>query len=276
MIEDHFLTYLDQVTTVERKLVFQNAIETLTAAGIAGHEFQIDQMMESDDLGDASDFLLEVEVMLNTTIHLILKQFGVSLDDECPLPMATDILKALLAMDNWSDPASLSSACEAHETSEEILATLLDLTGNHRETDYIVHLAHVTPELIQRIDDVNHVIPENALPTLEERDRAIDRLKAFFAHYNAPILSQAVADLLLIGADYHAMMEHYEEAISSLDMEPAVNELVGFALASDLPNGKGLIHAIEEECQGWWDGHVGHASKIASLIEQRLSTVGVL
>lgn len=276
MTNNHFLVYLDQVATPERKLVFQEAIETLTAAGIRGHEFQIDEMMELDDLGDNAEFLLQIEATLSTIYHGILQQFGVTLDDACDLAMATDILKALLAMDNWSDPASLSDACESQESSEAILAELLELTGNKHAGDYLPHLVRVSSDLIQRIDDANHLYPESALPSSEEHTRAVDRLTAFFARYSAPILSQAISEMLLLGADYKALMEPYQEKVSNLELEAAVNELVGFALASDLPNGEELIKAIHDESQGWWDGQTSTATKATALVKERLKEAHAL
>ena len=276
MTNNHFLVYLDQVATPERKLVFQEAIETLTAAGIHGHEFQIDEMMELDDLGDNAEFLLQIEATLSTIYHGLLQQFGVTVDENCDLAMATDILKALLAMDNWSDPASLSDACESQESAEATLAELLELTGSKHAGDYLPHLDRVSPDLIQRIDDTNHLYPESALPSSEEHTRAVDRLTAFFARYSAPILSQAISEMLLLGADYRALMEPYQEKVSNLEIEPAVNELVGFALASDLPNGEELIKAIHDESQGWWDGQTSTATKVTALVKERLKEANAL
>lgn len=274
-MQDHFSKYLDQTATPERKLLLQNAIETLSQAGREDHVFFIDQMMEEEDVGDAGDFLLRVHVMLNQANHVMLKQFGVTLDDDCELDMSTDILKGILSMDNWSDPASISKQCESTETSEVVLATLLELVGAYHESDYLPHLERVSGDLIDRIDTLNQTFDDSALPSEEERERAQRRVEAFFARYSAPILSQAIGEMLLIGGGYHGLMEPYSEAIGDLPMDTAVNELVGFALASDLPNEK-LTDAIAEECQGWWDGDATKAASLSGMVRKRLKDANVL
>jgi hypothetical protein len=276
MVQGHFLTYLDGITTPERKLTIQNACLALTQLGVKDHEFWIDQMMEQDDLGDATDFLRDVDDMLCGAIHAVVLQFGVRLDDNCDTAMSADILMALKAMDNWQDKAALSNLAELDDTPESILSMMLAVTGQHHDTDYIHHLSYVSQSLIDRIDQLNESNDGSMLPTAEEHSRAQDRLRAYFASYSAPILSQAISEMLLIGGDYKGLISSYEKHIQELALEPAVNELTGFALASELPNGEKLKEAILAECQGWWDGNTDNATKVASLVTDRLKKAGAL
>lgn len=276
MDQGHFLTYLEGVTTPERKLTFQNACKALTQVGISDHEFWIDQMMEQDDLGDATDFCRDVEDLLNGAIHSVVMQFGVRLDDDCTTAMSTDILMALQAMDNWEDKSALSDLAEMDDTPESILSMMLAVTGTHHDTDYIHHLTYVSQSLIDRIDQLNVASDESLMPTREEHERAQTRLRAYFATYSAPILSQAISEMLLIGGDYHGIVSCYEKSLQGLDMEQAINELTGFALASELPNGESLRTAILAEGQGWWDGDTGNATKVYAMVTDRLKKVGVL
>jgi hypothetical protein len=276
MEQDHFLKYLDQVTSPERKLVFQDAIQALKQAGILDHVFWIDQMMEQDDLGDATDFLRDVEDMLRGAIASLMLRFGVRLDDQCPLVLSTDILKAIAAMDNWDDKAALSNLAELNEPPEAILSEMLQVTGSHHSAVYLPHLFYVSQNLIDRIDRLNAANWDAALPSREEHERAQTRLSAFYAGYSAPILSQAISEMLLIGGDYKGLLSSYEADVQKLAMEPAVNELVGFALASDLPNGDALKKAILDECQGWWDGDTNNATKLSSLVTERLKKANAL
>jgi hypothetical protein len=276
MEQGHFLKYLDQVTSPERKLVFQNAMDALTQAGIQDHSFWVDQMMEQDDLGDATDFLRDVEEMLKGAIASLMLRFGVRLDDSCPLALSTDILQAISRMDNWDDKAALSNLAELDETPEVILAEMLQVTGTRHSNDYLPHLFYVSQALIDRIDQLNATVWDAALPSREDHERAQSRLVAFFAGYSAPILSQAISEMLLIGGDYKGLLSSYEAEIQKLAMEPAVNELVGFALASELPNGEVLKKAVLDECQGWWDGDTNNATKLNGLVVERLKKANVL
>jgi hypothetical protein len=188
MMQDHFLQYLDRVTTPERKLAFQNAYQTLSQLGIADHVFWIDQMMEQDDLGDASDLLLEVENMLNGAMHSLLTQFGVIVDFDCPMAMSADMMMAILRLDNWEDPAVILATAEMDETPEVTLAALMAITGTKQEAEYLPHLTRVHLSLINRVAAVNQTSEDAALPTREEHERAQTRLDAYFAAYSAPIL----------------------------------------------------------------------------------------
>jgi len=276
MLRDPFLQFLDRATTAERKLVFQNAYLILAHAGLRDHVFWIDQMMESDEETDTSSFLFTIETLLNGAIHDTVLQFGVRLDDACPLAMSTEILQGILAMDNWDDAEALSNAAEIDESSEVALAAMLAIVGAHHEADYLPHLTSVSLNLINRIDAVNQTTYAGVLPTTEEHARAHERLTMFFATYSAPILSHAISEMLLIGGDYKGLVSNYESSISTLAMVEAVNELVGFALASDLPNGAALQQAVLNESQGWWDGDVTNATKLAALISERLKKANAL
>lgn len=276
MVQDPFLQFLNSVTTVERKLAFQNAYQVLLQVGLRDHVFQIDQMMESDEDTDTGDFLNAVESLLNGAIFSIVMQFGVRLDDACPMAMSAEILQGLLALDNWSDPEALSTAAEIDETPEVALAAMLAIVGAHHEADYLPHLTSVSLNLINRIDEINQTFAAGALPTPEEHTRAHERLAAFFATYSAPILSHAISEMLLIGGGYKGLVSNYESQITGLPMEEAVNELVGFALASELPNGELLQQAVLAECQGWWDGDAANATKLAALVKERLKKANAL
>lgn len=276
MDQGHFLTYLDGVTTPERKLTFQNACKALTRIGVKDHEFWIDQMMEQDDLGDATDFLRAVDDLLNGAIHSVVMQFGIRLDDDCSTALSTDILTALQAMDNWEDKSALSNLAELDDTPESILSMMLAVTGTHHDTDYIHHLTYVSQSLIDRIDQLNVSNDEALMPTREEHERAQTRLRTYFATYSAPILSQAISEMLLIGGDYKGIVSSYEKTLQGLDMEQAINELTGFALASELPNGEKLKEAILAEGQGWWDGDTANATKVNAMVTDRLKKAGAL
>lgn len=274
-MQDHFLQYLDQTVPPEGKLLYQEAIETLIKAGIQDHVFLIDQMMEQDDLGDAGSFILRVNALLVEAIHSLMLLFGVTLAPECPLDICTDILKGTLAMDNWSDPQSLAGACDTSEGTESAFATLLGLVTQRHETDYLPQLQRVSPSMIDRIDALNQSFHEDALPSDEERMRAQARLNTFFAHCSAPILSQAIGEMLLLGGSYQGLLAQYEEEVSALPMESAVNELVGFALASDL-EASAIEAAILAESQGWWDANPSAAKQLSTLVRTRLKEAAVL
>lgn len=277
MEEEHFVNYLGQITTQERKLVFRNAIEVLTRSGLKDHSFWIDQLMEEADPGDTSDWLLSIEEMLNGAIHSLLEQFGIKLDANCSLEMSTQIFSAILTMDNWSDKTTLSSLAEMDETAEVILAEMIATITSNDAAVYLPHLTFVDRSLIDRIDEVcgNSVYP-GQMPTAEEEERARHRVAIYFQTYSAPILSQAISEMLLLGADYNGLLSNYEPVLQPLEKEAAINELVGFALASDLPDGESLKKAIAKEAQGWYDGKVENATIFNYWIEERLKTVGAL
>ncbi len=262
-----FLTFLDTCVSAERKLVFQDALNTLAQANLHDAMFYIDQMMEQDDMDDTSAFLDTIEHMLMNVMHAALSSFGILVDDHASLALLTDMFKAILAMDNWSDPAALSTVCESDEGVEEILATLMAVTGSLHESDYLTHLMRVSPDLIERIDTLNQTFTDSALPTAEERSRAQRRTETYLATYSAPILSQAISEMLLIGGGFPGVMSAYVEAISALPLESAINEVVGFALTSDLPD-KELAKAILTDVQGWWEA--SQSAAVQALVTTRL------
>lgn len=267
-MQDHFLKYLDQVASVEAKLMYQDAMETLTRAGISDHEYFIDEMMETDE-SDAGTFLVKVNALLSGALHTLMLRFGVSVDNSCPLDISTDILKGTLAMDNWSDPESLSGACDISEGAEAAFAGMLSIVTSRHETDYLPQLLRVSPDLIARVAALNQTFSSDSLPPTHVRQRAQRRLEAYFTKRDAPILSRAIREMLLLGGSYQGLLSQYADVISALPIDSAINELVGFALASDLEDGE-LADAIAGECQGWWDDKPDNALRASAAIRTQL------
>lgn len=252
MDNEPIVKYLDTVVTPERKLVVVEAMRSLTRLGIQDHAFYVNEILESPE--EENDVILSrIDVLLQNAIHDSLRNFGIEIDPTTPLKMRTDILNGVLSLDDWSDPEAIQQLCDADDEPEGILATLLELVTQTSHAEYVLYLRRVSPAFIERVDDVHHRYLPEAMPSTEEHDRAKVRTERFLAQQNAPILSQALADLLLFGGDYHALIEPYEAAIAKLDQKEAIPELVGFALVSELPDAK-VQAAVEKESQGWWEG----------------------
>lgn len=272
MQTNEFLNYLNDVVTPERKLVFQGAIETLIAAGNRDVEYYIDQTTQQEDLGETNDFLDEIEQLLAGALFGVISNFGVTLEPGTPMVIATDVLRGLRALGNWGEPGAIAAVCEQNESPEAILADLLALVGRFHSVEFLPHLTRVSEALIERIDALNPDLDPGVLPSEEERRRAVDRTRRYMEKATAPILSLALSEMLLIGGGYQAMMEPYHDRISELTLPGAVNELVGFALASELTN-DALEAAILTECQGWANDHPGAATQADALVKARLKEV---
>lgn len=252
MDNEPIVKYLDTVVTPERKLVLVEAMRALTRTGLQDHAFHLNQILESQEEQD-DVILSRIDDLLQNLIDDSLLNFGIVIDPDTPLAIRTAMLNGVLSLDDWSDPEAIQQLCEANDEADGILATLLELVTQISHAEFALYLRRVSPDLIDRIDDVHQRYLPDAMPSAEERERAKTRTERFLAQANAPILSQAIADLLLFGGDYHAMLEPYEEQVAALDQAQALPELVGFALASELAD-EALQAAIEKESQGWWEG----------------------
>lgn len=252
MNNEPLLTYLDNVVTPERKLVLVEAMRVLTRLGLQDHAFFIQELFESQEEDDTV-LLRRLDELLQNALHDSLQNFGIQIDPETPLAMRTAMLNGVLSLDDWSDPEAIQSLCDANDAPDGILASLLELVTETSHAEYALYLRDVSETLIERIDEIHHRYLPDAMPDTDVQERARQRTERFLAQANAPILSQALADLLLVGGDYHALLEPYEDQIAKLDMAQAIPELVGFALTSELADNQ-LQAAIEHESQGWWEG----------------------
>lgn len=252
MDNEPIVKYLDMVVTPEHKLVLVEAMRSLTRLGLQDHAFFLNEILESQE--EENDVVIaRIDDLLQNAIHDSLRNFGIEIDPTTPLKLRTDILNGVLSLDDWSDPEAIQQLCDADDEADGILASLLELVTQTSHAEYALYLRRVSPNLIERIDDVHQRYLPDAMPSMEEHNRAKMRTERFLAQQTSPILSQALADMLLFGGDYHALLEPYAESIAALDQKEAVQELVGFALVSELADDK-LQAAIEKESQGWWEG----------------------
>lgn len=252
MDNEPIVAYLENVVSQERKLVMVEAMRALTHLGIQDHAFLLNQIMESQE-EETDAVLAQMDILLQNALHDCLRNFGVEIDPTAPMAIRTAMLNGLQSLDNWSDPEAIQSLCDTDDDAEGILASLLELVTETSHAEYALYLVRVSPSLIDRIDDVHQRYLPEAMPSSEEHDRALARTQKLLAKTPVPILSQAIADLLLFGGDYHSLLGLHEEAIAKLDQKGAIPELVGFALASELPDAE-LEAAILKETQGWWEG----------------------
>lgn len=161
-------TYLDMSASPEQSAMILSACHALYDAGYTAHSSIIEQELAIADnlpddlvLGLVNGYLLPLYVRT-------LSEFGITLNPDVKLPMATSILQAVMMLDNWADPESLIDAVSIEQSPEDALCAVLAIVGADTIEAYLEAIDEVSEDLVNRIRDVN----ERAADTLESVGRS--------------------------------------------------------------------------------------------------------
>lgn len=272
MVSNEFLEFIGAFATPERTQVFRSAITLLFKLGNSNIEDALDQLLNEPDHGSEDAFLATADAILTGAVTATLSLFGVTVVPDTPLKPCSDLLEALTRMEDWEEPGSLLAKASVDESPEAVLCDLCEYVGCGDSSELIDQVERVSPSLIERLECVLKERIARASGPDAVAQRATRRVSIYLTMAKPPIFSQALREMLRMGQDFKKATDPYEEAISALKYEAAIPELVGFALASALPD-EGLNEAIQQEAKGWWDDTVTAPSKIQNLIQMLLQEV---
>lgn len=234
-MHDRLTIYLDDIVTHERKTVFLNAIEVLLRLGVDEHEFMIDQTLDDPTLRNPDQFLETLEQILLPPIKAYCLQMGVTLSDDTPLAIATDILNALIACEYFEDKESLHALAVDDQDPAEVLSEILAIVGTYSAGQYLDNLETVLPATLRRIQTLteNDSATEAVTPqAAAEHGRA--RVRAYLKHYQPPAFLKAVENQFSFGLGFFDSYYPYLQDLEQESIEASVQDLVAFILASRL------------------------------------------
>lgn len=228
--------YLDATVSQELKATILAARDALAKAGQGDVEDALGTVLSQESLSEGSLPIAIIEGILLPKLKECLLQFEVRVNEQTTLRVATEMLNAILAMDNWDDPERLYTLCDSDESPEEILASLVSEVGVLNEIDVLTVTDTVSPRLIEKLQEI--LEPTLPPPEADEEQIAIirDRVKQFLSDNlppSPPFLTYLLNENYRLGMP---AMVYYEAFVTGLpdviDPQIAAYQLTSFVLAS--------------------------------------------
>lgn len=274
---DELQSYLLQVVPPQRAALVIDLAEAIAAAGITAHTHGITDILALAEDEDKFITLDSIDTLLDTTARDLLRNFGITLvDDVVAFNILSGLINGINNLDNFDDPASLLGIIEDGEEPAETLVELLDLTCDLTWVDLLLVLEDVKPVLINRIQErLSLQLANQAKQVTEYVEGDIteqrQRLGAFTQYRRDLLVLQAIHDGLRLGQDFHASYAPFTNLLLPLAPDRLATELLGFALASNVPSGQlrdVIGHALEELFVD-----INHITKVDGALQSLLAQV---
>lgn len=240
---DELQTYLLQVLPPPRVAVLVDLAEAIASSGNTAHTYGITQILAFAEDDDKYITIESITTLLEDTARRILQEFGIQLEDEVPHTVITAVLKGVNTIDNYEDRDQLLGIIAAEEDPAHTFSELLDVALDVSWADTMLYISDVKPSLITRIAERLNAQRENQ--GLDEMQYPQDdiqpqrkRLMSYVIYRRQLLVLQAIHDGLKLGLPFAESYAPYTERLVALSPDRLAEELLGFALASDVPDGQ--------------------------------------
>ena len=235
--------YLEMRSTPEQKTVLLSACRALVDAGYTDHAGVLEQELSLADAPEQDLYYSIVNQYMIPLYNERLNEYGIVLQPDADLPILTSIFTALQCVDNWSDPWGLLDAAKDIEGPEAALADLLAITGGHTTEDYLAVLDSVSPDLIERVQEIltaqanndPDLEPDSVIEGRQMCEQRIEALNAVISP-DYSLLVRSYADglgRLYIPARY-ILNQYYKSLREMTDKQRAGAEVLMLLAASTL------------------------------------------
>lgn len=236
-METELLDYLGDITTPENQKTLGRAASLLSALGTNAHYDDIDRILQTVEVQETQQNLLDLFTLLTVYSGNVIQSFGIEVSEELPLHLLNEILEAFTILPNYGDPEHLLTILEGVEEvgAEETLCELLEVMSPKEWHVFAPYVENVSDAFLERLREVcgERLPPEEEKVDISpQRDRLLNlgaihtRILAMEwlrqgGHFNTSL------DTLII--------QHEEDlGVIKRPAELAL-ELVGLMLVSDVP-----------------------------------------
>lgn len=185
-MNEELMLALEGVVTPLQLEQYLNALRVLEGVGLSTHMDELQQVFGMQDgISDNDLFRDRVQGVFVVAVEHCLKQYGITLVDETPLPVGVAILESVALVEQYILPESLLSlASTMDDRPEEVIAELTHMIAGHQDVDYVMHLDHVDPATIVRMEHLlrERVAYEVTPSPMGELERQRIRLTNYCLH----------------------------------------------------------------------------------------------
>ena len=111
---------------------------------------------------------------LSDQLDALLNEFGIHVNDECPIRKKIEFAQVVDLIDGWLDKEGVLKALSCDESDEEVFAYVCQAILSGEMEDYFVYLTSVSGELLTRIEQITQ---QSYIEDLPDFDRIAKEFK---------------------------------------------------------------------------------------------------
>lgn len=239
--------YLSTVVSEYRASILIEAVESIAA--VLGDYIHDDVLMIiTNSNKDNNMKLAELDDLITTNLVLACKKFGVYINEDYQsdeyAPIMTDLLTALLTLDDYENPIRIQDICSDSFYPEDTLAELASEVTGRYDDDFLMIIRHVEPDLLARIEtEAVYKIEklDQSAEALEETDfkrKVVTRVKTSPYFKVDGWIETRIAGTGLFGEPAKVIFDAFKSDIFTLTTEQLPIVLYQLCCASDTPSRK--------------------------------------
>lgn len=242
--------HLAENSTSELTAQLEQAFQTFERIGLENYEPGYEEilMTTDNDAVGTKDTLGAVVELTAALLRQILRAHSVTLIEHVPLTMLTDVVNALLDLQNFSDLPTLQATASLDGLPNEVFAELCALVTAHPVAELMVYLEEVDWHLPRRLRDLasRELTPEQAgeygQHVAKHRELLLGAIQADALPTQLDF-TEAVRQGMPLGLPFATYMQRFGWQLAQWDVERSGQELLAMALASrdGYSNPRGMI-----------------------------------
>lgn len=238
---DYLTAYLNSFASPVQKQLYLDACQTLVDHGVTAHVFAIDQDLAVAESLDSDIVFSSINEILIPLYIEKLGEMGLVVNHDATLPLLTDMLKAILLVENYEDKDNLNSILDCVEGKEAAVADLLATLGSFQSAEYLPVIQEVSDELLERLREVlkneslDDQIDQSLVAAIRyrvERFLALENVNIYRTNHGIKAIT-LVKDGLKLGMPHEDLLEGRQDFLDDLKKpETIAIELLAFILIS--------------------------------------------
>jgi hypothetical protein len=211
--------------------LMHEAFDLLDEFEVPDYEEQYMTLLMTADNSDTAAVRDDFFAQLQGDLKLILQQHQVKLQDETPMSVYVEVVRALRVLEDWEDKASLQVELEQADPCEERFCNLLELVTPYDATYFMAYVESVSLSLLDKLLEIGEEksSEENVEGTDQEQlERMVTRLKQMFAsetYANCTSALGMIMEGIALGASFLFYANRIHTQLNQLDPELAAREI---------------------------------------------------
>lgn len=253
-----------------------SAAETLLTINYSAHVDAFTDLLAQAENQETAVAVDAIREQLDNSYRQVFQSMGIVLVDEpISLGVMTNILSAMVLVDNYEDKEAILAICQDCVATEETLSELVELLMPVSWVDVLPVLSEVKGQLISRIIEVCEAAESAKLsaPEVDVRDVTQQkvRAKSFLEKNSESFAEEALLSGVALGTPIEQVMESFVDRITPLSPATGAKEIVGLLLISDVSDDK-LSEALAEELERLFTD-INHITKVSVAAQDLLRGV---
>lgn len=233
---------LTDIVSPEQLDVLLDAQQILAALGLTDFEDELQQVFGLQDGISDNDLLVSrTRDVLIYALGDALTQYGVTVEDETPMPVMVGILQAVANIEHYVIPEVLHDMTLGNWQAEEIIADMTPMFSTVPGDEAFEYILAVKSDTITRIREItgqalHYTPPEDTRPP--DHRKKISKINAMLnrTQQQHPIkVTELAKSGVASGQSFDTLLELSIEYLDTLSTDQVALELLGLVYYSDTP-----------------------------------------